>query len=186
MQLFGIKLCLLIVFLSIQTGSLLAQKKVSCSLDSLMDFPNCWEMTPEMFERSFSKKGSKKSPPIYKWLTTDKSRVKFSRNLYAGAEIDLFLFDQQIKAVEVVADFRNGKLNLITFSIYNRGDSGAISTEKFKEHYMLCGKAMSQKLKVRPSVRKAHKQQGLKTAGSFSLTGASSSGQRGTPPTSWR
>jgi hypothetical protein len=161
MQLFWIKLCLLSLFLAMQTGSLLAQKKVSCSLDELIDFPKCWEMTPEMFEKSFSQKG----PKTYKWLTADKSRVKFTRKLYSNAEIDLFLFDQQIKAEEVVVDFRNGKLNLITFSIYNRGDSGPISTAKFKEQYMLCGKAMSDKLKVRPSVRKASKRQGLKTAG---------------------
>lgn len=161
MKLFWFKLGCCGLFLSIQTGSLLAQKKISCSLDELIDFPKCWEMTPEMFEKSFSKKGTK----TYKWLTADKTRVKFSRKLYSNAEIDLLLFDQQMKAEEVIADFRKGKLNLITISIYNRGDSGAITTEKLKEQYMLCGKSMSAKLKVRPSVRKSSKQQGLKTEG---------------------
>lgn len=118
-------------------------------------------MSPDEFENEFTNNKAK----LFKWLTIDKTRAKLSRHHYSDAETNLTLFKEQLRVEEVIADFSNGKLNLVTFSIYNRGDSGSINNQTFKKHYMLCGKSISQKLKVRPSARKANKQQGLKTSG---------------------
>ena len=153
--------CALFLGLSTPLSSASGKTKISCSLDSLVDIPSCWEMTPEMCEKQFTAKNNK----LYRWLTKGKTRLKLSRQLYPNAEIDLQLFDNQVRVEEVIVDFDHGKLNLITFSIYNRGDTGAINREAFKKLYIQCGKSMSSALKVRPSVRKANKQQGMKTAG---------------------
>lgn len=155
------KLGLLMLFFCTQTTSSSAEKKIPCSLDPLVDFPACWGMTPDGFEKHFTDKQVK----FYKWLTVDKTRATMTRSRYSNAEIELSLFEGKLRAEEVVADFDQGQLNLVTFSIYNRGDSGSIGNKEFKELYMLCGKAISQQLKVRPSVRKPNKQQGLQTAG---------------------
>ena len=145
----------------LQTSSLFAQKKLSFPLDPLTEFPKNWEMTPKEFESQFGKTKVK----LYEWLTADKSRVKFSRSRFRGLEIDLTLFDGTLRIEEAIIDFHKGKLNLMTFSIYNRGDSGKTTSEAFNKLHMTSGKAMSEVLKVKPSSIKADKLQGFLTAG---------------------
>lgn len=129
------------------------------SLESLVAMPTNWQMTPEDFEAKFSE-GDKQ---LFTWLTKDKSRAKLTRSEDSGVAFELF--EGKVPVEEAVIDFDGGKLNLVTFSIYNRGDSAKILLEEFVNIYRVTGKEISKRLKVRPSARKANKQQGLQTEG---------------------
>ena len=141
------KFLLISLLILLQASSLVAQQKLPFPLDPLTEFPKNWEMTPKDFESRFGKGKVK----LYEWLTADKSRVKFSRSRFRGLEIDLTLFEETLRVEEAIIDFHKGKLNLITFSIHNRGDSGKTTSEAFNKLHLTCGKAMNSSLKVRPS-----------------------------------
>jgi len=128
-------------------------------LDLVLDAPKCWELTPEAFETHFN--GQREG--LFRWLTTDKTRAIFSRNLYSDATIELVGFGKSIPVEEAVVDFAGGKLNVVTLSIHNRGDAKNISLEEFKRRYMEVGKAMGEKLGVKPYTRAAGS--GLQTEG---------------------
>jgi hypothetical protein len=146
---------------TIFTGSVQAAKEVECPLDGLLEFPAVWEITPERLEKDFGGEGGKSM----KWLTTEKTRAKFSRRLYSNHEIDLTLGEGQVPIEEAVVDFANGKVNVITFSIYNRGDGGTIDKEAFEKRFKAVGAAVSKGLQVRPVALKADRQQGLLSEG---------------------
>lgn len=137
------------------------------NLDSLLEMPKSWEMTSQNLESSFTKDGKLQ----FEWLTVDKSRAKFTHRKAGSRKMELALFDGKVPVEEAIVDFYAGKLNLITFSIYNRADSGAIEQLKLKEFYLTTGKQVSVRLKSKPSVRKSNKQQGLLTEG-YSWYGA--------------
>jgi hypothetical protein len=113
------------------------------------------------FEKSFTSDGNKQ----YVWLTQDRTRGKLSRKLYGNVEIDLTAFDGQVPVQEVIVDFVDGQLNLVSASIYNRADSGAITTEQFSERFKTAGKVMGEILVARPQPRKADAKNGLLTEG---------------------
>ena len=139
----------------------LGAKEVKCSLDGLLAFPQVWEITPDQLEKNFAGEGGRSM----KWLTTEKSRAKFSRRMYSNMEIDLTLAEGQVPIEEAVVDFVNGKVNVITFSIYNRGDGGQIGKDEFERRFKGVGAAVSKGLQVKPTVSKADRQQGLLSEG---------------------
>lgn len=134
---------------------------VPCPLDPLLNAPECWQMTTDQFEKAFTSKGNK----LYIWLTQDKTRAKISRSLYSNVAIDLTTFDGKVPVQEAIVDFADAKLNLVTISIYNRGDNGEISTEVLKERCVTIGKALGETLKVKASKRTANPSAGLLTEG---------------------
>jgi hypothetical protein len=134
-----------------------AESRMECKLDGLMTFPQVWEMTPDQLEKDFGGADGK----LMKWLTKDKTRAKFSRKLYANAEIDLKTLDGVVPLEEAVVDFADGKVNVVTFSVFNRGDGGEITKEEFEKRFKACGAGMSKALVAKPSVTKADRQQGL-------------------------
>jgi hypothetical protein len=134
---------------------------ISCPIDPLLKAPDNWKMTMEEFEKTFSSNGNK----LYVWLTQDQTRAKLSRKLYGNTEIDLTAFDGQVPVQEVIVDFADGLLNLISISIYNRADGGEISTEKFGESFKTAGKVMGEILAARPQRRVADSKNGLLTEG---------------------
>lgn len=136
-------------------------ESIPCPVDSLLKVPENWQMTPDEFEKTFSKDKNK----LYTWLTQGRTRAKLSRKLYRNAEIDLTAFEGQVPVQEVIADFAEGRLNLISVSIYNRADSGEISTEDFKERFQNTGKQVGKILAVAPRRREADFKNGLLTEG---------------------
>jgi len=80
-------------------------------LDTLVTGSNLWETTKEQFEQQFKDKG-------LQWLSKDKDQARF----FGGG---LSLFNGEIKVLEAVAEFNDGKLSRVKFSLYNRGDSTA-------------------------------------------------------------
>ncbi len=149
------------LFLAAALVSPLAAKGIPCPIDPLLDAPESWKMTPEEFDKAYSRGQNK----LYRWLTADKTRAKLVPNLYGNARIDLTAFDGKVPVQEVIVDFAEGKLNLVSVSFYNRGDNGAISPEAFKERFMTIGKSMGEQLAIRPRVRTARPSNGLLTEG---------------------
>jgi hypothetical protein len=136
-------------------------KSIPCPIDSLIKAPGNWKMTVDEFEKAFTSNGNKQ----YVWLTEDRTRAKLSRKLYGNVVIDLNVFDGQVPIQEVIVDFADGLLNLISASIYNRADSGAITAEQFAERFKTAGKVMGEILVARPQQRKADAKNGLLTEG---------------------
>ena len=129
-----------------------AQPQVAeLDLDPLMDAPKCWELTPDAFEAKFNAV----RPGMFRWLTSDKSRAILSRTLYSDATIGLSVLGKSVPVEEAVVDFAGGKLNLVSFSVFNRGDAQDITLEEFKRRHQEIGKALGAKLGVKPFVRSA-------------------------------
>jgi hypothetical protein len=148
----------------VQAGTL------KCGLDRLVDIPAVWEMRPDALDAAFALPDgatmdkSQKSP-YFNWMTRDRDRAVFMRRPYHNITVDFTLFEGALPVEEVVADFIDGSLNGISFSLYNRGDSGEIGKEEFSRRLKLCGQKMGDLLGVRPVARKANPTQGLLAEG---------------------
>jgi hypothetical protein len=141
--------------------SLHAKAEMAAELDILLDAPKCWELTPEGFEKHFDAI----RPELFRWITSDRTRAKLSRALYSNVKIALTAFDGAVPVEEAVVDFSGGRLNMVTLSIFNRGDAGEIDEADFKGRHMAVGKAMGLKLNAKPTACPANRQQGLLTEG---------------------
>ncbi|MES2660025.1 MAG: C39 family peptidase [Verrucomicrobiota bacterium] len=141
--------------------------KLACPLDLLVDIPKVWSLTPDQLHAAFAvpKGVEMKKSPYFEWMTNDRTRAVFMRHPYTDLQVELALFGGEIPVEEVVVDFLDGKLNGITFSLYNRGDSGEISAADFQTRFKLCGKKMSGLLQVKPNARKANPTEGLLSEG---------------------
>ncbi len=138
-----------------------AAASIPCPLDSLVEIPACWQMTPEAFEEKFTKDKN----PLFVWLTKDHTRAKIGRRLYGNTTIDITLFGGEVQVEEAIVDFASGRLNLISFSIYNRGDDKNVTAEDFSARFLASGKAMSEILGVKPRRKDPDLNSGLITAG---------------------
>lgn len=118
-------------------------------------------MTAEAFEKKYTVEGN----PYFQWLTADRTRAKLSRNFYQNRVIGLSIFERKVTVQEAIVDFVDGKLNLLSLSIYNRGDGGDISKEDFTTRFTVSGKAMSELLRVAALRKEAKPEAGLLTAG---------------------
>lgn len=138
-----------------------------CQLDQLTDMPGVWSLTPDQLDAAFKVPAGVKldKNPFFRWLTTSRSRAVFMETPYANLKLDLQLFAGELTAREVTVDFLEGKLNGISISLYNRGDSGDIETDEFQRRLTLCGKKISGILQVRPSAKKADPAQALPVEG---------------------
>ncbi len=132
-------------------------EETGCALDRLVDYPASWQITPDDLAEEFSGKcgGS------FRWLNRERTRAAFSRAGFSKTEIDFTLFDGKVPIQEAVVDFDNGRLNVVTISIYNRGDGGTIDLECFRKLYQDTGSAISRILEVRPTPLRADKRHGL-------------------------
>jgi len=135
--------------------------EIPCPLDPLLATPGNWKMTPDEFEKAYSRDGNK----LFTWLTADRTRAKVSRKLYANAKIDLTTFGGAVPAQEAIVDFADGTLNLVSVSIYNRADSGEITGGDFSARFTAAGKGMGKILGVPPRKREADSKNGLLTEG---------------------
>jgi len=131
--------------------------KIDVNLNCLLEIPHCWELTEEQIDKLYDSGDN----GVMEWVTADKTRATFSRNRYGNVEINLTLLEGTLPIEEAIIDFVDGELDVITLSIFNRGDAGEISHSRFKELHKLTGKSLSEQLKVKPQFRKANRQQGL-------------------------
>ena len=141
--------------------------KLACPLDLLLDIPASWGLTPDRLDAAFvvPKEVKMEKNPYFQWMTTDRTRAVFMRHPFSNVQTDLTLFGGEIRAEEVVVDFLDGKLNGITFSLFNHGDSGEITTEDFQNRFKICGTKITSLLAVRPTAKKANAADGLLSEG---------------------
>jgi len=142
-------------------ASLVVAEPIPCPLDPLLTVPENWKMTPDEFEKVYSKDGNK----LYVWLTQDRTRAKISRKLYGNAVIEMTAFEGSVPAQEAIVDFADGRLNLVSVSIFNRADSGDITVVELDLRFKNSGKAMGEILGVAPRRRDADPKSGLLTEG---------------------
>ncbi len=140
---------------------------IACPLDLLEAMPAVWSLTPDRLDAAFAvpKGVDVKKNPYFEWMTVSRDRAVFMKQPFTNLKVDLKLFGGALPVEEVVVDFLEGKLNGITFSLYNRGDSGEIKTDEFQRRFKLCGTKLSEMLQVRPTARKADPAQGLVSEG---------------------
>ena len=155
------KIAHLVLFACVTPVMSVRAEPIPCPLDSLLDTPKNWQLTPDEFEKTFSDATNKH----YVWLTQDRTRAKISRKLYSNAEIDLNAFEGSVPAQEAIVDFADGRLNLVSVSIFNRADSPEITAEEFKERFTNTGKGVGKTLGVAPRRRDADPSSGLLTEG---------------------
>ncbi len=138
---------------------------LECPLDPLIDIPKLWGMTPDQLEALFPQPENTRENPFFAWLTEDRSRAVFRRRPFRDVMINLSLLEKKLPVEEAVVDFHEGKLNGVTFSVFNRGDSGKISASEFKRRGALCDGFLRQRLSVTPTPRRANPEQGQLAAG---------------------
>jgi hypothetical protein len=126
----------------------------TANLDALLSFSSLWNWSTDDFEKNYTPKAAKqedqKKPPQFEWLSSDKSRARFSRQMFSNVETKLTMFAGSIKVEEAVVEFVNGKAARSTISFYNRGDSGDITVADFERIFKTIGQGLGQVLKVAP------------------------------------
>ena len=133
-------------------------------LDTLLASPEVWATTPEKLAELYPK-GTFNSNPYFKWLSEAKESARFAKQPFSNITVGITTFGGQVPVDEAVAEFKGGKLNAITISLYNRGDSGKMSKEDFEARFKISGAALGQRLGVRPAPRNPTTQTAIKTSG---------------------
>ena len=136
-----------------------------CDLDPLLDIPGVWALTPEKLEQLYPKPAGASANPYFTWLTADHSRAQFMRQHFVNLTVHLKILEKTVPVEEAVVDFANGKLNGVTFSVYNRGDSGTVGLAELQGRSAKCNEALRKKLGVVPAPRRPDPAQGLLAQG---------------------
>lgn len=136
-----------------------------CDLDPLLTLPGAFELTPAGLEQLYPPPEGFRVNPMFSWLTREKDRAVFTRRPYDEVTIDLCMLQKTVPVEEVVVDFVKGRLNAITFSIYNRGDAGGITSVEFQRRWAACEQALRTRLQGIPTPRRADPAAGQLAAG---------------------
>lgn len=137
-----------------------------CDLDFLLAYPAAWQLSAETVERQFDVADlGFQEQPFYQWLNDAKDRLRFSRSPFSNIRIDLRIFGGKVAVDEAVVDFKNGRLSLVSLSVYNRGDSGGMGPAEFEALYKACGQALGQILQTSPRQQRPGMNQAVKTVG---------------------
>jgi hypothetical protein len=140
-------------------------RELPCDLSPLLDIPGVWALTPDKLEQLYPKPPNASANPYFAWLTADHSRAQFMRDRFTNLRVNLSILDKTVPVEEAIVDFANGKLNGITFSVFNRGDSGTLPVEEVQRRAAKCNEALRIKLGVVPTPRRADPMQGLLSQG---------------------
>ena len=88
------------------------QPVLSANLDAFLNFAALWAWSADDFEKNYTPKAAKqedqKKPPQFEWLSSDRSRARFSRQMFSNVETKLTMFAGSIKLEEAVVEFVNG------------------------------------------------------------------------------
>jgi hypothetical protein len=157
------------VFLMALVHAAIAQeappRELPCDLGPLLDIPGIWALTPDKLEQLYPKPPNASANPYFTWLTADHSRAQFMRDHFVNLRVNLTILDKSVPVEEAIVDFANGKLNGITFSVFNRGDSGTVALEEARRRAAKCNEALRTKLGVVPTPRRPDPMQGLLSQG---------------------
>ena len=140
------------------------QFRLSANLDSLINLPEAYEITPEHLEKKFEK-GRFNNNPYFTWLSERKDRAIFKRSPAQNITVNLTILDGKIPIEELIIDFEDGKFLGVTISIFNRGDGGQISDEEFTRRFTTTGKHLGKQLAASPRKRNGNIRKGVMTDG---------------------
>ena len=140
------------------------QHLLSANLDSLINLPSAYEITPEHLEKEFINEQFSTNP-YFQWLSELKDRAIFKRSPAANITVNLTILDGKIPIEELVVDFDKGKFLGVTISLFNRGDGGEISDAEFARRFIETGKHLGKQLEARPRKRKGNIRKGIMTDG---------------------
>lgn len=143
------------------TALVFAKDKNRVDLDPLLIVPRNWQMTVGEFVETYTKAGVEQ----FQWLTANRARAKFATHLRGENDSELRAFSSKTTVSEAIVDFADGRVNLVTLSIFNRGDEGSIPVEDFRGRFEGAQQAMSAVFQVRPRSRRADPTDGLVTEG---------------------
>ncbi len=94
----------------------------AAELEKLLDKRGeLWEMSSDDVETMF--------PRTFSWMDEAKSRIRFNIVTSRPAKLTLYGVDLQ----EVLLDFKEGKIDQVSISVYNRGDAGNMESRRFNE-----------------------------------------------------
>jgi len=153
--------------ISLMCGQLCCSAKtfeLKMDLDPYVQLPGAYAKTPDDLAKDFPNEEFEVNP-YFQWLTQDKTRAILKRRPMPNVLVDLTILGGAVPIEEAVIDFKDGKFLGITISVYNRGDGGQISPEKFQERYKAIGKYLSERLKTHPRRREGNIKKGIMTTG---------------------
>lgn len=131
------------------------------TLDVLINPAGLWTATPEQLEKHYGHAGlrwlsDRKDRALLRpnWLWIKKEKEAASQSGAATIEVDVkrqsfSLFGGRSGAEEVTFDFKDGRLAMISLSIWNKGDSEEINERDFLRKIEELSGSLSEKLKVR-------------------------------------
>lgn len=102
---------------------------------------------------------------LFDWLDEEKTRAIFKRNKFTNSKINFTLEGGSIPIDEAVVDFKEGKFEGITISVFNRGDSGKISIKDFEERKKVLSEKLTEIIGKKPRIRKGNIKRGVMTSG---------------------
>lgn len=137
---------------------------LSLDLDFLLDLPSTWSLTPDQLDQRLNLPGIKEQL-FFQWMTEDKSRARFASKPFSNVTVAMSLFHGRLPVEEMLLDFDEGSVKQITFSAYNRGDTGEISVQEFEKIYKTCGEDLGEALGVAPRRQPSNAASAIKTVG---------------------
>ena len=140
------------------------QFNLKADLDPLILLLEAYKKTPDDLAKDFVK-GNFERNPYFQWLTKQKDRAIFKRHPAPNVEIDMTILGGQVPIEELIVDFHDGKFLGVTVSVFNRGDSGKISSSEFTRRYLAIGKHLGKQLATRPRERIGNIKKGVMTHG---------------------
>jgi hypothetical protein len=140
------------------TGAPQAEKLSAIArLDQVLGNGRPWDVTQDQLESGFPVLPGVSKMRAFGWSTKDRASARFSRKPFSNIEQDLLLFEDGLPVEETLVEFTAGKLSRISISVLNRGDSGAVTAERFQRAYKLAGQALGKLMGVTP---RSHRVQG--------------------------
>jgi hypothetical protein len=125
---------------------------LSADLDFLLRGEATWALTAAALERRFAVMGVKEQV-FFQWLDAGRTRARFNRKPFSNVTAALSLFGGLVQVQEANLDFENGVLSRATVSVYNRGDSGALTVPEFEKVIQATGRGLGGVLAVSPKAQ---------------------------------
>ena len=147
-----------------------SQEKLKADLDPFITLPGAYQLRPENLPRMFEK-GTFVRNPYFEWLNVDKTRAIFKRKPASNVEVDLTIMKGAVAVQEMVVDFKDGRFLGVTISIFNRGDAGEMSQERFRKAVTAVSVHFDEQLAARKNERAGNVDRGILTSGYTWISG---------------
>ena len=138
--------------------------ELEASLDPFLKLPGAYQITPSDLTKAYQQENYEENP-YFSWLDEKKTRAIFKKRPASNVFINLTILEKSVPVDEMIVDFKGGKFQGCTISVFNRGDSGTLDREEFKKRVQAIGKHVSKQLDSRAKTRTENKSKGVLTSG---------------------